>query len=124
MIDDREDREDRVATLKLVRFLSYVQENLGTRLSAQSVQAFVLVAIKEGRNLAEITVALDAKLSTVSRQLLDLGLTDRNGNPGYGLIDIRKDPLHAGVNRYFLTARGRMVAKELAAIAKAQPQTT
>lgn len=108
----------------MFKFLNYIHSNVGKRLSAQSAQAFLQVALQEGRNLKEITLALDAKLSTVSRQLLDLGDSDRNGNPGYGLLDIRKDPLHAGVNRYYLSPRGRMVARDLAALALDHPTGT
>ena len=82
-------------------------------ISTQALRAFLAVAREEGRTMDEIATAIGGKRSTVSRQLLDLAASDRNGNPGYGLIEVLPHPLIPCANSYFLTAKGRATVSEL-----------
>lgn len=98
----------------IVAMLSLFGNHTSRWYSTQALHAFLAVAQEEGQTMEAIATAIHGKRSTVSRQLLDLGATDRNGNPGYGLIDILPHPLVPCANSYFLSAKGRRVLKELA----------
>jgi DNA-binding MarR family transcriptional regulator len=80
---------------------------------SQVVQAFIAVALNEGKSLTEIAEAMGARISTASRQLLDLGDRNRRMEPGYHLIDRRQDPMNLRVNIYTLTPKGRMLAQAI-----------
>lgn len=84
----------------------------------QLVQALLAVHFNEGQTLTEIADNLGTNVSTASRQLLDLGERNRKGEPGYGLVDRKVDPMNLRVNRYALTPKGRLLVKELANIMK------
>ena len=77
------------------------------------VQAFVIVALGEGKSLTELAKDLGSSASTVSRHLLDLGERNRKMEPGYGLVDRRVDPMELRKNIYTLTPRGKLLAASI-----------
>lgn len=82
-------------------------------ISLQALQAFLIVAEKEGQSLVEICRSMGARPSTVSRQLLDLGTFDRLGRPGYGLVERGKSPLDPCAASYTLTPKGHLLVDRL-----------
>ncbi|MBV1690856.1 MarR family winged helix-turn-helix transcriptional regulator [Novosphingobium sp. G106] len=92
-------------------------------MSALKASVFLKVALKEGQSIREIASAVDASPSTVSRLLLDMGQVDRNGDPGNGLIEVRRDPLNSTISRQFLTAKGRQLRQDIARIVDGEAAT-
>jgi len=100
---------------KFSRALQAARSSIDPTASSQLIQAFVAVAMNEGKTTTEISHILGTNLSTASRQLLDLGDRNRKMEPGYGLVDRRTDPMNLRSNNYFLTPRGKLVAEQIAA---------
>ena len=103
---------------KLYRALRIVRTAIDPLVPTQMVQAFLAVALTEGHTLTEIAEVLGTNISTASRQLLDLGERNRRMEPGYQLVESRADPMNLRTNRYTLSPKGRMLAKELVDILK------
>lgn len=112
------DEAEVVSIKRAERFLRQVRTSIDPTVPTQLVQAFLAVRLNEGQTLTDIAEHLGTNISTASRQLLDLGERNRKGEPGYGLVDRKVDPMNLRVNRYSLTPKGRLLAKELADIMK------
>lgn len=82
-------------------------------ISLATVQTFLLVAIHEGCSLTEILKLTGWHQSTVSRYLLDLGPFLRDKSPGYGLIEVNRDPMELRRNIYTLTAKGQALVRKI-----------
>lgn len=116
--DMNNDDENRKAVRKLERALRQARTAIDPLVSTQLMQAFLAVALNEGKTLTEIAEQLGSNLSTASRQLLDLGDRNRKLEPGYMLVDRKVDPMNLRVNRYTLTPKGKLLYQELAQIMK------
>lgn len=101
---------------RLDRALRQVRASIDPLVPTQVVQAFLTVALNEGKTLTEIAEVLGTNVSTASRQLLDLGERNRKREPGYMLIEVQSDPMNLRINRYALTPKGRLLLRELAQI--------
>lgn len=110
--------ETLMAVRRLERALRQVRTAIDPLVPTQVVQAFLAVAVNEGRTLTELAEALGTNVSTASRQLLDLGDRNRKMEDGYKLVDRQADPMNLRVNRYTLTPKGKLLIQELAEIMK------
>lgn len=88
---------------------------------ARCIQAFLLVAEKEGLSVGEYARRANLSPTTMSRNLLDMGERDRNYEDGAGLIESRENILNRREKLYSLTPKGRAL---LASITKARPHET
>lgn len=104
------------------RVLRQARAAIDPNVPTQLVQAFVLVAMNEGKSLTELAKLAGSSASTASRHLLDLGERNRKKEPGYGLVNRQNDPMSLRTNIYTLTARGRLVATTLAEAANSELQ--
>lgn len=82
---------------------------------ARNVQAFLLVAQKEGLNVTELAKKADMPVTTMSRILLDMGERNRYFEEGAGLVEGEDNPLNRRERLYNLTHKGRAL---LASITK------
>ena len=105
--------DDFKALRRFDRALKQVRTSIDPTVPTQLVQAFVLVALNEGKSLTELAQALGSSASTVSRHLLDLGERNRKMEPGYGLVDRRVDPMELRKNIYTLTPKGKLLAASI-----------
>lgn len=112
------DEVELAAAKRGYRLLRQLRTSIDPNVPTQLAQAFYAVWLNEGQTLTDIAESLGTNISTASRQLLDLADRNRKGEPGYGLIDRKVDPTNLRVNRYTLTPKGRLLAKELADIMK------
>lgn len=76
---------------------------------AQYIYAFLMVCEDEGRGVTEYAQQAGVAQSVMSRHLLDLGDRDRSGQPGFGLVTLRQDPLNLRRHQAILTDKGRML---------------
>ena len=60
------------------------------------------------KDLAKIA---DSNISTMSRQLIDLGSRNRRMEPGYMLIEQRQNPMNLRENQYSVTLKGNPLLK-------------
>lgn len=98
-------KEGRTVLLKGVVFLRLFQE-LDKNIPLSIANAFLLVALNEGKSLKEYANMAGMSQSTMSRHLLDLGEKKRQGGEGYGLVIRRNDPFELRKNMYRLTDKG------------------
>lgn len=104
---------DKAALKRLERALRELRTAIAPNVPTQVVQAFLAVALNEGKSLTDYASMLDTNVSTASRQMLDLGERNRKGEKGYMLVDRQVDSANLRVNRYFLTSKGRLLLTSL-----------
>ena len=83
---------------------------------ARCVQAFFLVAEKEGLAVNEYAKRADLSPITMSRNLIDMGERDRNHEDGPGLVESHENIMNRRETLYRLSPKGRAL---LAAITRA-----
>lgn len=98
------------------KLLSQCRTSIDPTVPVQIVQAFVCVALNEGKTLAELADKLGANNSTTSRHILDLGEYNRRKEPGYMLVEGKVNPEDLRTKRYYLSPKGKLLAKTLANI--------
>jgi DNA-binding MarR family transcriptional regulator len=74
---------------------------------ARQIQAFLLVAEKEGMSVADYAKKASISPTTMSRNLLDMGERDRRNEDGAGLVEGRDNILNRRERVYHLTPKGR-----------------
>lgn len=74
---------------------------------ASAVQAFLLVAEKEGLSVNEYAKKANLPPTTMSRHLLDMGERTRNYEAGAGLIEGADNLMNLREKQYRLTPKGR-----------------
>jgi DNA-binding MarR family transcriptional regulator len=89
--------------------LSALEPFFGIRatMPARQIQTFLLVAEKEGLSVADYAKKAGMSPTTMSRNLLDMGERDRNGEEGAGLVEGRDNILNRRERVYHLTPKGR-----------------
>jgi DNA-binding MarR family transcriptional regulator len=76
-------------------------------------KAFLLVALQEGLSVGEYAERAGISMSTMSRNLLDIGDRNRHMEEGYGLITGRAKPMNLREKEYFLTDKGRALVHKV-----------
>jgi DNA-binding MarR family transcriptional regulator len=79
------------------------------------VQAYLLVAQKEGQTVTELAKKADMPVTTMSRNLLDMGERNRYFEEGAGLVVGEDNPYNRRERLYRLSHKGRAL---LASITK------
>jgi DNA-binding MarR family transcriptional regulator len=74
-------KEDQKDLERLLRVLD-VLRGLNPTMPIQLAQTLLLVALNEGASLSDLAQKIDAKNSTISRHLRDLGARNRKLEPG------------------------------------------
>lgn len=80
---------------------------LRSQMPLRCLQAFLAVAVVPGRSVGYYANRCGLSMSTMSRNLLDLGERDRSGDPGLELVWSRDNPNEHRERQYFLTQQGR-----------------
>jgi DNA-binding MarR family transcriptional regulator len=80
---------------------------------ASAIQAFLLVAEKEGASVGEYAKRAGIPATTMSRHLLDIGPQTRNHQDGAGLIQRVSNDLNLRERLYFLTPKGRALLAKM-----------
>ena len=87
-------------------------------MSVQVAHTFLLVAQRQGESLTDLSKGSGFPLSTVSRNLLDLGARNRKREPGLGLVMTTVDDFELRKKKVSLTPKGQMLIKQLTDIMK------
>jgi DNA-binding MarR family transcriptional regulator len=115
---DRAARSDtEAATIRQILALLDPLFSIRSTMPARTIQAFLLVAEKEGLSVGEYARRAGLSPTTMSRNLLDMGERDRNYEEGAGLIEGKENVLNRREKLYSLTPKGRAL---LASITKAK----
>ena len=106
--------QDRLSLRKQMAFISEFRRVRPT-MPLQHAYAFMLVAMNEGKSVAEYAQLAAMSQSVMTRNLLDLGVRNRKKEPGYGLVEQRMDPMDMRRHFTYLTHEGRALIKRLVA---------
>ena len=87
-------------------------------MSVQVAHTLLLVALNPGASLTELCTSSGFKLSTMSRNLMDLGVRNRKREPGLGLVVSVIDDEELRKKQVNLTPKGEMLIKQLVDIMK------
>jgi DNA-binding MarR family transcriptional regulator len=87
---------------------------LSRKLTVRSVQAFLLVASKEGQSVEEYARQAKTSPSTMSRNLADVAESNRHNEPGFSLVLRRENPLNRREREFRLSEKGRALARRIA----------
>jgi DNA-binding MarR family transcriptional regulator len=71
------------------------------------ITAYLLVAMKEGKGVAEYASEIDISATVMTRNLLDIGDRNRNREAGYGLITQERDLYDLRKHNAKVTSTGR-----------------
>lgn len=102
--------EDRQALQRLYAALDEVK-GISLHMPIGQLMAFLVVALNEGKSMKELTKIANSNISTMSRQLIDLGQRNRRMEPGYMLIEQRQNPMNLRENQYSVTLKGNHLLK-------------
>lgn len=87
--------------------------HLPSRITLDMVGILLHVAANPLQSVTDIGKSMGQPSSTTSRQLLDLGLKDRNLRDGFGLVEPVADPIDMRIKRYRLTEKGRGIVDKM-----------
>ena len=82
-------------------------------ISASGIEAFLLVAQKEGQTMGDYAKLAGLSPTTMSRHLLDVGERDRHFEAGLGLVESRDNIMNRRERLYYLTHKGRALLASL-----------
>jgi DNA-binding MarR family transcriptional regulator len=116
---DRAERSDAEAAA-ITQILALLDPLFAIRatLPARAIQAFLLVAQKEGLSVGEYAKRAGLSPTTMSRNLLDMGERDRNYEEGAGLVEGKENVLNRREKLYSLTPKGRALLASIITKAK------
>lgn len=97
---------------KMIAGLEAVRK-VGEQMPIQTAHCFLLIAMKPGINMAELSKLVGISQASCSRNVAALGEWHRLGKPGFDLVEAIEDPEARRRKIMFLTHRGRAVAKEV-----------
>lgn len=104
--------EDRQALQRLYAALDEVK-GISIHMPVGQLMAFLVVAMNEGKAMKDLVKIADSNVSTMSRQLIDLGQRNRRMEPGYMLIEQRQNPMNLRENQYSVTLKGAHLLKAI-----------
>lgn len=104
--------------LHKVSLLMSTLRQVNSTMTIQVVHTLMLIALHEGASVTEIAKMSGFKLSTVSRNILDLGQLDRRRQPGLGLVETKIDPMELRKKQVALTPKGEALLRQVLDIMK------
>jgi DNA-binding MarR family transcriptional regulator len=92
-----------------------------SNMPARCIQALLMVAEHDGFSMSEYARQAGMSTSTMSRNLLDLGIEDRNANAGLELVWQQRNPNDPRRNEYHLTPKGMKLVRQMTSKFKRKP---
>lgn len=109
----KEDPRQEAALKKLDRLFGGIRSAISEAIPLQVAHTFILVCRNEGIGVTDLADKAGASKGTMSRHLLDLSVSLRNGDEGYGLLQRTQDPANLRSVIYTLTPKGRLLKNQL-----------
>jgi DNA-binding MarR family transcriptional regulator len=106
-VDKAERNETQLGVIQLALRLLDPFFGFKATMPARCIQAFLLVAEKEGLSVGEYAKRAGISATTMSRNLLDISERDRNYEEGPALVVGKENVLNRREKLYSLTPKGR-----------------
>lgn len=84
---------------------------MGPTVPSQVIQAFLAVALEEGRPMHEYAAILGSNLSTTSRHFMDLSDRDRAKREGHMMVVRQRNPLNEREVLMSLSSQGKLMRR-------------
>lgn len=111
MVDDQADQKAKLRGLK--RALQAMQSKTSDNATLSLLQSFLTVCDNEGKGVVELSDIVGISRTTMSRHLLDLSESLRNGSDGYKLLIRTQDPSNMRSVAYVLSNKGKALRNQL-----------
>ncbi|MEJ7935858.1 hypothetical protein WG907_16585 [Sphingobium sp. AN558] len=98
---------EREALERFARALRHLRTIMGRNVPSQIVQAYLAVALEEGKPVNEYANLLGASMTTASRHLMDLAERNRYKREGFRLLYRQGNPLDEREKLITLSQHGR-----------------
>ena len=102
-----------VANIRRVTQIIETFRVLDKEMQAQTMQVFLLVAVKPGIQFGELMAATGLSKSAISRNVAALSRIHRKGHSGYDLVEAYEDPEDRRHKRVRLTRHGIVLAARI-----------
>ena len=99
------------ALQRLFRAVKHFRAMMGPAVPSQVIQAFLAVALDEGRPLHEYATALGSNLSTVSRHFMDLSDRNRTKGEGHMMVLRQRNPMNEREVLMSLSGQGKLMRR-------------
>jgi len=99
--------DERDALERFSRALKHLRTIMGRNVPSQIIQAYLVVALDEGRPVNEYATILGASQTTASRHLMDLSDRRRSRQEGFKLLYRRDNPLDEREKLVTLSPHGK-----------------
>jgi DNA-binding MarR family transcriptional regulator len=96
---------------RLYRTIRHFREMMGSTVPSQIIQAFLAVALDEGRALHVYAHQLGARSATASRHFMDLADRNRYKEDGHKLILRQDNPFNEREKLMTLTPHGKLMRR-------------
>lgn len=103
--------QERDALQRLYRAIKHFRAQMGPKVPSQIIQAYLAVALEEGKPLNHYATQLEANLSTASRHFMDLADRNRYKEDGHRLILRRDNPMNEREKLMTLSGQGKLMRK-------------
>jgi DNA-binding MarR family transcriptional regulator len=100
---------EREALERFSRALKHLRNMMGRNVSSQILQAYLAVALDEGKPVNEYASILGASATTASRHLMDLADRKRCRREGFKLLYRRDNPLDEREKLITLSQHGKLM---------------
>ncbi len=84
---------------------------MGPTVPSQVIQAFLAVALDEGKAVSDYAAALGSNLSTASRHFMDLSDRSRNKAEGHMMIVRQRNPMNEREVLMSLSGQGKLMRR-------------
>ena len=100
---------ERQALERFARALKHLRNMMGKNVSSQVLQAYLTVALEEGKSINEYATMLGASPTTASRHIMDLSDKRRSKLDGFRLLYRRDNPLDERMKVVTLSQHGKLM---------------
>ena len=96
-----------------MRAVGIIRSSIDENIPLTVVHTLLTVIEHPGEGVISLAQRVGVNKSTMSRHLLDLSVSLRNGAPGYGVLSRNHDPVDLRAIRYDLTPKGELIVNQL-----------
>ena len=108
---DQMTSEERDVLQRLYRIIRHFRAMMGPNVPSQVIQAFLAIALDEGKPLSEYAATLGSNLSTTSRHLMDLSDRSRTKGEGHMMILRQRNPMNEREVLMSLSGQGKLMRR-------------
>ena len=103
--------QEREALQRLFRALRHFRAMMGPTVPSQVIQAFLAVALEEGKPISDYAALLGSNISTASRHFMDLSDRNRTKGEGHMMVVRQRNPMNEREVLMSLSGQGNLMRR-------------